>query len=196
MNLDLYENVRAVPENAKKTIQAGKLKGMTDINPMWRIKKLTECFGMCGIGWYTKIIDKQIFSAADEIVASVDVELYVKIDGEWSKPISGTGGSKLVGIEKEKPRANDEAFKMAETDAISVCCKKLGFGADVYWDKDGESKYSPPAENVIICRKCKKMITDPQQVGKSKAETLKKYNKAYILCPECLEKAMTNDTEG
>lgn len=40
------------------------------------------------------------------------------------------------------------------------------------------------------CAKCKAEVKDAQQVGKSKAETLKKYNKAYILCPECLEKAM------
>ena len=41
------------------------------------------------------------------------------------------------------------------------------------------------------CAKCKKEVTDAQQVGLSKTETLKKYNKAYILCPECLEKAMS-----
>ena len=44
-NLELYNKGRAVPEEAKKTIQAGKLKGFTDINPMWRIKTLTEMFG-------------------------------------------------------------------------------------------------------------------------------------------------------
>ena len=37
--------------------------------------------------------------------------------------------------------ASDECFKMATTDAISVACKQLGIGADVYW-KAGESKYS------------------------------------------------------
>ena len=31
---------------------------------------------------------------------------------------------------------------MATTDAISVACKSLGMGADVYWDKD-RTKYSP-----------------------------------------------------
>ena len=51
-NMEIYEKVRKVPEEAKKTIGAGRLKGMTDINPMWRIKMLTELFGVCGIGWY------------------------------------------------------------------------------------------------------------------------------------------------
>ena len=41
-NLDIYEKVRSVPQNAQKEIKAGRLKGMTDINPMWRIQKLTE----------------------------------------------------------------------------------------------------------------------------------------------------------
>lgn len=30
---------------------------------------------------------------------------------------------------------------MATTDAISVACKQLGIGADIYWDKD-KTKYS------------------------------------------------------
>ena len=51
-NLDIYEKVREVPENAQKKIIAGRIKGFTDINPMWRIKALTEQFGPCGIGWY------------------------------------------------------------------------------------------------------------------------------------------------
>ena len=41
-NLGIYERVRQVPEAAKRSIQAGRLKGKTDINPMWRIKALTE----------------------------------------------------------------------------------------------------------------------------------------------------------
>ena len=49
-DLELYEKFRVVPNEAKKTITAGRLKGKTDINPMWRIKALTEAFGPCGIG--------------------------------------------------------------------------------------------------------------------------------------------------
>ena len=49
-NLELYNAVREVPKEAQKAIGAGRLKGMTDINPMWRIKVLTEQFGICGRG--------------------------------------------------------------------------------------------------------------------------------------------------
>ena len=44
-NMRIYNAVREVPKEARKPITAGRLKGMTDINPMWRIKKLTELFG-------------------------------------------------------------------------------------------------------------------------------------------------------
>lgn len=54
-NLDLYNRVRKVPKEAIKSIAAGRLKGMSDINPMWRIKMLTEEFGVCGFGWNMKL---------------------------------------------------------------------------------------------------------------------------------------------
>jgi molecular chaperone DnaK (HSP70) len=46
----------------------------------------------------------------------------------------------FVAKEKDGPYVNDECFKMALTDAISVACKALGVGADVYWQED-RTKY-------------------------------------------------------
>lgn len=142
-NLELYRKVCEVPEEAKKTIRGGRLKGMTDINPMWRIKTLTEQFGPCGLGWYYIIEDKWVETsmAKDEITANVIISLYVKYGDEWSMPIQGIGGSMLVSSEKGGLYVNDECFKMATTDAISVACKSLGMGAKVYWDKDN-TKYN------------------------------------------------------
>ena len=142
-NLDIYEECRMVPENAQKPISAGRLKGKTDINPMWRIKKLTELFGPCGIGWYYDVDKKWTEEAGGEIAAFVDINLYIKSGEEWSKPIHGTGGSMLAANEKGGLHLSDECYKMATTDAISVACKQLGIGADVYWDADS-TKYSAP----------------------------------------------------
>lgn len=139
-NLELYNAFAGVPENAKKPIQAGKLKGKTDINPMWRIKTLTAAFGPCGFGWTTKITEHWIERDGGESTSWVRIELRVKVDGQWSEPIEGVGGSKQFG-KGMGDGINDEAFKMAETDAISVACKKLGMGADVYWQAN-ETKYS------------------------------------------------------
>ena len=143
-NLDLYNKFRNVPKEAQKTINGGNLNGKTDINPMWRIKMLTDTFGPCGFGWQTKITehwdDTMCINNVLERVAWVRLELYVKWEGVWSAPIEGIGGSKYAGKGRGS-ELNDEAFKMAETDAISVACKKLGIGADIYWDKDN-TKYT------------------------------------------------------
>ena len=143
-NLMIYNIVREVPPEAKKNIAGGRLKGMTDINPMWRIKKLTEVFGVCGIGWKYEIVDRWIETAMakDEITANIIINLYIKAEnGEWSEPIPGIGGSMLVASESKGLYVNDECYKMALTDAISVACKALGMGADVYWNKD-TTKYN------------------------------------------------------
>ena len=78
-NLSIYERVRCVPKEAKKEIEAGRLKGKHDIN------------------------------------------LFVKKDGEWSKPIFGNGGNKLIANEKKYengqqvyiPYLDDDAYKKA-----------------------------------------------------------------------------------
>ena len=146
-NLDLYNRVRVVPEEAKKPIKGGRLNGMTDINPMWRIKVLTSEYGPCGIGWFYRPVKKWTEQAGGEIVAFVDIELFVKADGEWSQPICGTGGSKLSQYERNGLFVSDECYKMATTDAISVACKQLGIGADVYFEAD-RTKYDSPFERV------------------------------------------------
>ena len=76
-NLELYDKFRQVPETAKKNITGGRLAGMTDINPMWRIKTLTEEFGVCGFGWYYEIVDQWLETAMakDEITTNVKINL-------------------------------------------------------------------------------------------------------------------------
>lgn len=146
-NLDIYNEVREVPDEAKRKINGGRLNGKTDINPMWRIKKMTELFGPCGIGWYYKVINKWTEKSGDEIAAFVDIEMFIKKDEDWSMPIHGTGGSMFVAKERSGLFVSDECYKMATTDAISVACKQLGIGADVYFDAD-KTKYSKNKEDI------------------------------------------------
>lgn len=141
-NLEIYNKYKAVPETALKAFDNGKFKG-TDINTMWRIKCLTEAFGMVGVGWYYNI--KRLWietTTTDEQFAFAEIELFVKVDGEWSKPISGNGGNKLAVQKRDGDyTTSDEAYKMAVTDALGSACKLLGFGADVYWAND-RTKYT------------------------------------------------------
>ena len=191
-NMSIYNATKECPSEALKQITGGKLKGMSDINPMWRIKTLTEQFGACGIGWYYDV-DKQWTEqgANGECAAFCNISLYIKIDGEWSKPIKGTGGSKFITNNKNGSETSDECYKMALTDAISVACKALGFAANVYWNAGRQTKYDTqpandkPVEPVPKCSQCGKIIMGS---GKYSAQDIAQgsFNKyGRVLCVEC-----------
>lgn len=137
-NTKLWDAVKRPPTTALKAIQAGRLKGKTDINPQWRMQALTEQFGPCGIGWrYT--IDRLWTEpgSAEQVMAFALVSLYISQDSAWSDPIPGIGGAAMIARESSGLHSNDEAYKMAVTDALSVAMKALGVAADIYaglWD--------------------------------------------------------------
>lgn len=145
-NMKYYNLMRAVPQEAQKAFNNGSFSG-TDIKPQWRIEKLTEVFGMCGFGWYVEVVNRHMQEASDGTVCTfVSINLYVKVGGEWSKPIYGEGGNTFVKSIKAKDNkpaylsVTDEAYKMAYTDAISNAAKMIGLGADIWFD-NSPTKY-------------------------------------------------------
>lgn len=200
-NLELYNKVRAVPSEAQKPIIGGRLKGMTDINPMWRIKTLTECFGQCGVGWYFQPTEEKIerFEGTNEAIAIVRGNLFYKQDGEWSMPVFGEGGAKIVSSERSGLYVDDEAFKKASTDAISVACKSLGIAADVYWEKDTD-KYSPlptsdnKASNKPASTADSKASTDAEECRKMRAQIIKYASEHGMTAHEVAKDYALNDS--
>lgn len=186
-NLDIYNKVRGVPPEAQKIITGGKLNGMTDINPMWRIKTLTAEFGICGIGWRSEIVRQWTEAGSDgRTAAFCNINLYIKLGSEWSFPIPGTGGSMLTDIEKEKPRTSDEAFKMAYTDALSVACKALGIGADIYFSKDS-TKYPTTYPTTYQCAVCRRPV--PEAIAEKSYAT----NGAVYCSGTCRDKVKSHE---
>lgn len=144
VNLSIYNKVRSVPQTALKTIGAGRLKGMSDVNPVWRILAMTDTFGVCGIGWKYEITKQWTETFGNEVKGFCNINLYVKVDGEWSDAIPGTGGSSFVTMERNGAYVSDEVYKMALTDALSVAMKSLGVAADIYFAKGADlgTKYA------------------------------------------------------
>ena len=156
-NVRFYHKFMTTPKDAQRSFNNGRFSG-TDINPMWRIKILTEVFGPSGFGWWTQNV-KYEFTEADvtpppqkpgdpvtkQIETSVfcELELIVKDPetGEISQPIYGVGGNTYIAWGKYGPRASDEAKKMAYTDALSIACKSLGIGHDIWYSND-RTKYT------------------------------------------------------
>ena len=142
-NLHIYRQVRSVPEDAQKPFESSWGKKLSEINGMWRIKKLTELFGPCGEGWFTEVTrQERVDFPNGEVCVFTDINLYLKDTktGRWSKPIRGTGGNRLVLKNADGLFIDDEAYKKAYTDALGIACKALGFGADIYWGRN-DSKY-------------------------------------------------------
>ena len=149
-NMKVWNAVKQPPPSALRQIMGGRLKGKTDISPQWRYQVMTEQFGQCGIGWSYEIVkvwneplqDGQVFAFAEILLHVGD-----------NASIPGIGGSMLVEKEKEGLHTNDEGYKMAITDALSVAMKMLGVAADIYagmWDGTKyknltqETKQNPP----------------------------------------------------
>ena len=199
-NLELWEKYKDVPKNALKDFNNGKFKG-TDINTMWRIKCLTETFGICGMGWYYKPVRMWTETCHNgDVFAFAEIELFVKVNGEWSMPISGNGGNKLVRITKDGDiSTSDEAYKMAVTDALGVACRNLGIGASIYWSND-KTKYTEyvetnkvepvekPKETNNKDTKIEELSLTCHHCGMVITEKVAKYSKEkldYELCFDC-----------
>lgn len=188
----IYTALQVTPQEARKTIRGGRLNGFTDINPMWRIKKLTELFGPCGLGWKVEVVKSELVpSETGEVKAFVHINLYVSEGSVWSDPIPGFGGSSFVSKEKTGLFVSDECFKMAFTDAIGSACKMLGMSADIFFEKD-RTKYTsldepqpmepqPPEPRQITVQEAAATVMDfGEYTGKTLGE-LYKQNLIYIV---------------
>lgn len=196
-NMTIYAKMAEPPKSALKTIQAGRLRGMSDINPQWRYKIMTEMFGICGIGWKFNIDKTWLENGCNgEVVANAQVSVYVRDPEtkEWSDAIVGVGGSMLITNEKSGLHTSDEAFKMAVTDAFSTSLKMLGVAAAIYEGRWDGSKYSkadysestPELSPEAKAERDKELGSNPEYIDlKSKLE---KYLSAQYLNTEQKDK--------
>jgi hypothetical protein len=170
--------VSVVPTNRLKRIEFGALKGKSDINPQWRIKAMTEVYGLCGIGWYHELKDKWESTAPNgTVMAFCLVNVYVNINGEWSKPVCGMGGNEIVSIAKGELKQSDEGWKMAYTDALGTALKSLGVASEIYEGNFDGSKYNKPMDatnqQAIDDAKSKNSNTEKSNISQQR-ESIKK----------------------
>ena len=152
-NMKIYEGHREAPKEALKTLQAGRLKGMSDINPQWRIEALTETYGLYGVGWFVQIKGDEFVDLPEtqEKMIFLTLELYVRDwsipdEYKWFGPAIGIGGDYVIVRDKNGVHGNDEAYAMAMTDALGKAAKLFGIANDIYRGKF-DSKYGWRDEN-------------------------------------------------
>lgn len=121
------------PKHTKTFKRVGGFSG-TAIKPLYLIHKATELWGPMGERWGAE--------TAEHIISGNTVFIKCRLwyPGQLSKAwVEHWGGDVLVKGEKNIP--NDEAFKMAFTDAVGKCLVQLGFSADVHLGLFDDSKY-------------------------------------------------------
>lgn len=141
-NLETWQKVKQVPPQFLKPIGFGKLKGKSDINPQWRLMAMTQAFGQVGHGWNYRIVRTWSEPHPNgSVMCFAEVAVQTKVDGEWGKEFSGIGGSEIIESNKNGLQSNDDGYKMAVTDALSVAFKAVGVAGDIYLGNFDGSKY-------------------------------------------------------
>lgn len=141
-NLALWEEVCNTPPNVTKPFKrAGGFQG-TSVDPMYLIRRLTELFGPVGIGWNLEVIThwSEEVNGVKHAYVKASLRYRLSKDSEdWHTTPACIGGTDCT-------RSADEAYKASMTDALSNCCKYLGFAEDIYTGKhDGDKYQSAPA---------------------------------------------------
>ena len=137
------------PEHTKKFDRAGGFKG-TATKPIYLIEKLTGHFGPAGIGWGTTEPRFQVERFGEDVLVFCTIGLwYTEPEAGYtsgaplrrSEPIYGTGGDNLRLKRSGGFMPNDEAFKAAQTDALSNAMKLIGVLADIHMGLHDDDKY-------------------------------------------------------
>lgn len=117
----------------------------TQIDPTWRIRRMTETFGPVGIGWGWKQLEWTVQEGMIFICCSV---WYRDPDsGEIGETGPQWGGSEIVRTRRDGSQdRSDECFKMSITDAVGKCLVSIGVAADVHLGDYDSSKYREESE--------------------------------------------------
>lgn len=134
------------PAFTKDFNRGGGFKG-TAINATYLIRRATELFGPCGLGWgYTVLTSKFITGAplddrgTLEQIHCIHLRLWY-LHGERRGEVEHFGQTVFVGRNKNGLFTDEEAPKKSLTDALTKCLSMLGFAADVHGGRYDDNKY-------------------------------------------------------
>lgn len=180
--MDIWNRLaKTDPAQTKAFTRGGGFSG-TAVKPIYCDERMTQQFGPCGQGWGINEPVFQLVAAGAETLVYCTASIW---HGERTNIVYGVGGDKVVAVTKNGPRASDEAFKMAFTDAIGNAYKHLGMSADIHMGLFDDVKYvkelkkefaedapsdkpnEPEAAHTTDALKIKKLIdeiTDPDEL--------------------------------
>jgi hypothetical protein len=132
-NLELWKSVEKTDPSHTKAITGKQYKG-TSPQPYYLVRKATETFGPCGIGWGYTVEERVEDGAAHETGCD---KLHIE-RGE----VTHIGGTPFSGRRKDgTPYTDEDAPKKSVTDALVKALSMLGFAGDIFIGRYDDSKY-------------------------------------------------------
>lgn len=140
-NMKFWESVKKTDPSRVKAITGKQYKGNSP-QPYYLVERMTECFGMCGIGWGLNIVNERMERLTDNDVLHVAVvELWYEHEGKRGS-ITQIGQTKACYKTSSGSMLVDEdAPKKSVTDAMTKCMSYLGFAGDIFSGQWDDSKY-------------------------------------------------------
>lgn len=157
-NLALWNDFSATDPAYTKAFNRGGGFSGTAINAAYVIRKLTEKFGPCGVGWRLvrehdefvtgHALDAEgvtrcvihVFRGRLEYMA-VPVGVPRNSDPVWVATGPQYGQTTFVGVNKNGFFTDEEAPKKSVTDCLGKCALLLGVGADIHMGEWDDNKY-------------------------------------------------------
>jgi hypothetical protein len=137
----LWDSVCKTDPAHVKEITGKQYKGNSP-KPYYIVRRLTETFGPCGIGWGLIILNERMerLSETDMLHVAV-VRLWYVHDGKRGE-IEQIGQTKAAYAKAAGGMMVDEdAPKKSVTDALVKCASYLGFAGDIFAGRWDDSKY-------------------------------------------------------
>lgn len=160
-NLKLWDSVFKTPVEETKPITGKAYKGNSP-DPYYLIRKATEVFGPCGIGWGFKVVSEYFIDGLGGTKLHVaHVAVWYVWEGKRGE-VEHMGGTVACYTTSSGKVINDEdAPKKSVTDALTKALSLIGFAGDIYTGLYDDSKYiaglekearaakEPPKENKV-----------------------------------------------
>jgi len=140
-NRAFWDRVMKTDPRRVKPITGKQYKGNSP-QPYYLVERMTEEFGMCGIGWGLNILSERMERMTDTDVLHVAlIELWYR-KGDQVGKIQQVGQTKAAYKSSKGAMIVDEdAPKKSVTDAMTKCMSYLGFSGDIFSGHWDDSKY-------------------------------------------------------
>lgn len=141
-NTELWDRVCKTDPKQVKEITGKAYKGNSP-KPYYIVRRLTEEFGVCGIGWGVTILDERIEKLSEhDLLHIARVRLWF-VQGDKRGEIEQIGQTLAAYMKADKSKlvTDEDAPKKSVTDALVKCASYLGFAGDIFSGRWDDSKY-------------------------------------------------------